>query len=430
MQLFKGFPIIMLIIFFVSGLVRAQIAPSPVSTFGFGELVSPGLAQNQGMGGLGISNPSSWYLNNQNPALLVFNYVTVFQAGMQMEKRTINDGINTAKTGSGNLNYLAIAFPVKPGKWTTSVGLMPYSNANYNLSYTEVVGGSNFPVTKSSSGRGGISQFYWSNGVRINKFLSVGLKASYLFSSINSQNTNIIGVNTGNYSTVITRDAFSGVNFSGGISFHKDSLFQKNYRLNLGAIYSLGTNLSVQRKVTTELVSNSGVIIDSLTIAGANVTNRIPSSFGVGLSFGKVDRWLIGGDFTFLNYSDFDSYKNVINRQNNQGISDYSTLAYRTAVGGEFTPDPNDFTSYLKRITYRTGVSYDQFPYLVNGNHLRDFGINFGISLPVGRISTIDLAAKFGRRGTLSENTIEENYFRLYFGITFNDNWFIKRKFD
>lgn len=435
MQRFKGFPIILFLIVSAFSTAKAQIAPSPFSTFGFGELVGPGLAQNQGMGGLGISNASSWYLNNQNPALLVFNYVTVFQAGMQVERRTINDGTTSAKTGSGNLNYLAIAFPVKSGKWTTSVGLMPYSSSNYNLSYTDNVDGSNFTVTKSSSGKGGISQFYWSNGWRLTKYLSIGAKASYLFSSINSQNTNVLGVNTGNYSTVITRDAFNGVNFSGGISFHKDSLFRKNYRLNIGAVYSLRSDLTVQRKVTSELKSNSGIIIDSLTISNANVTNTIPQSVGVGISFGKIDRWLIGGDFTFLDYGNYTSYKNIIASQNPNGAGtqyfDVSSAAFRTAVGGELTPDPTDFTNYLKRMTYRTGVSYDQFPYLVNGKQLHDFGINFGLSLPVGRISTLDLAAKFGRRGTLSENTVEENYFRLYFGITFNDNsWFIKRKFD
>jgi hypothetical protein len=35
-----------------------------------------------------------------------------------------------------------------------------------------------------------------------------------------------------------------------------------------------------------------------------------------------------------------------------------------------------------------------------------------------------------GRRGDLQLNKIEENYVKLYFGVTFNDQWFIKRRFD
>jgi long-subunit fatty acid transport protein len=308
---------------------------------------------------------------------------------------------------------------------------MPYSNVNYNLSYTEDVGGGGIgTITKNSSGKGGISQFYWSNGVRLTKFLSVGVKASYLFSSINKQNTNVLNINVGNYSSIITRDAFNGVNFSGGISFHKDSLFRKNYRLNIGATYSFSSNLNVQHKVTNELKSNSGNVIDSTTFLNESVSTTIPQNFGVGISFGKVDKWTIASDITFLDYGNYNSYKNTLTGQDHR-YDDHSSPAFRSAIGGEFTPDAADFTSYLKRITYRTGVSYDQHQFLVNGNQLRDFGINFGLSLPVNRASTIDIGVKFGRRGAVSLNTIEENYFRLYFGVTFNDNlWFIKRKFD
>ena len=85
--------------------------------------------------------------------------------------------------------------------------------------------------------------------------------------------------------------------------------------------------------------------------------------------------------------------------------------------------------NYLKRITFRTGVSYEQYPFLANGNQVKDFGINFGFSLPAGR-SSMDLALKVGKRGNKAENILEESYFKLYFGITFNDQWFIKRKFD
>jgi hypothetical protein len=100
------------------------------------------------------------------------------------------------------------------------------------------------------------------------------------------------------------------------------------------------------------------------------------------------------------------------------------------AIGGEFTPYSASPGSYLKRITYRTGVSLDHYPYLVNSSTLKDFGINFGLSLPVGRISSLDIGVKVGKRGSLGLNKIEENYFKLYFGMTFNDQWFIKRKFD
>ena len=87
-------------------------------------------------------------------------------------------------------------------------------------------------------------------------------------------------------------------------------------------------------------------------------------------------------------------------------------------------------SNYLKRLTYRTGVSIENSAYLVNGNPVKDFGITFGVSLPVSRISSLDLALKVGHKGDKTLNTIEENYLKLYFGLTFNDQWFIKRRFD
>jgi hypothetical protein len=98
-------------------------------------------------------------------------------------------------------------------------------------------------------------------------------------------------------------------------------------------------------------------------------------------------------------------------------------------LGGEYTIDPNTVENYLKRITFRTGLSLERYPFLANNKPVNDFGINFGLSLPAGR-SSIDIAAKVGKRGNKDGNTLEESYFKIYFGLTFNDKWFIIRKFD
>jgi hypothetical protein len=402
--------------------VEAQVASSPFSKFGIGDFTGTGIAQNQGMGGIGISNPSLWYLNNLNPALLVFNRVTVFQAGMQWEKINESDGTNSQKFTSANLNYLAIAFPVKLDKWTTSVGLMPFTNVNYKLSYSDYATGSNVPINRIESGKGGINQFYWSNGIAINKFLSVGIKASYLFGSINTQESNIfLSSQIGTYPSVLVRDYFHGFNFQGGFSFHKDSLFNKNYRFNIGLIYNTSSDLNNQHNVIYELVSNSGPPIDSTTvIKNEGGKTFIPQNFGAGMSFGKIDKWTIGGEFRYNDYRQFNGFTNSI------GIP---TVGYKSSVGMEFTPDIYDYTNYLNRITYRIGGSYERLPYLINGNPLLDVAGTFGFSLPVG-LASIDLGMKFGKRGVLPQSTIEENYFRVYFGVTFNDKWFKKRKFD
>ncbi|MBI1768873.1 MAG: hypothetical protein HYR67_10920 [Bacteroidetes bacterium] len=426
MQRCREFFPLLFIFLFVAVAAKGQIASSPFSEFGIGDLLNNGLAQNQGMGGIGISNGSPWYINNVNPALLTNNHVTVFQGGMQFEKKTLSDGANTQSFQNGNLNYLMVAFPVKANRWTTSVGLTPYSNVNYNLSYQDYANGTYQIVNYQQTGKGGLNQFYWANGVQLNKYLSLGAKASYLFGSIVTQNYSYNPAATAN-GGLYTRDAFHGLNFSGGMQFHIDSLFRKNYQLSLGAIGSLGSNLNAQHLTRLQSTSVRGQIIDSLTVSNQYGKLSIPYNFGFGVSFSKVNRWKVGWDFTSLDYQKFDY-------RTNDGTRQYlgnPTIGYRTGFGAEIIPQPDDFTNYLNRITYRIGASYEKSPMLVNGNQLTDVGATFGFSFPVSSISTLDLGIKIGQRGVTSQNLLQENYFRVYFGVTFNDRfWFIKRKFE
>ncbi len=417
----RKIPPALLIFLFVALAAKGQVASSPFSEFGIGNLYNNGLVQSQGMGGIGISNPNVWYLNSQNPALLVFNRWTVFQAGLQIEKRTATDGIKSQSFQNGNLSYLTLALPIKIDKWTTSIGLTPYSSVNYNISYQDIASGSYVPVTIQQTGKGGINQFYWANGFAVNRYLSLGVKATYLFGSIITQAGNTLSNSITNTS-IYTRDYFNGLNLNGGISFHKDSLFKKNYRINVGGILNIGNELKALHTQRIDVLSSRGVIIDSLTIISNKAsTAHIPYNFGVGISFGRVERWTVGADFTYLNYKNYVGFTNSLGDP---------TVGYRSALGFEITPKPEDFTSYFNRVTYRLGATYEKSPILVNGNPLTDIGGTFGFSLPVSRFSLIDLGVKIGRRGTVYQNSIEENYFRIYFGVTFNDYWFIKRKFE
>ncbi|MCA6379599.1 MAG: hypothetical protein IM574_02890 [Cytophagales bacterium] len=404
-------------------LASAQVANSPFSSFGIGDLYGNSLAQNQGMGGIGISNPSSWYVNNQNPALLINNYVTTFHGGMMIENRTIKDGTSSLQNTNGNLNYLVMAFPIKPGRWTTSIGLTPYSGVNYKLTVIEPVDGSlTSTVQTSRTGTGGINQLSWANGVKINKYAAVGVRANYLFSSINNQEEAKLP------QTIYTpfleeRNYVSDISFSTGLYLHKDSITKKNYQVNIGVIYDLQTTVGTRRTIRLDTRSAiNGSIVDSTTLVNNQASSIVlPQTLGVGLSFGRPTHWMIGADVSYLDYQQFRGFT---------GQATDTRTGIRSAFGIEIMPDQTGVSSYLRRMTYRAGLSYDQYPYLVAGNQVNDFGVNFGVSLPVARISTIDFSVKIGSRGSIVKNTIEENYFKIYLGMTFNDNWFIKRKFD
>jgi hypothetical protein len=117
----------------ISVKTMGQAAQSPFSTFGIGEQYGDAMIHNQGMGGVGIGTPQYWFLNNQNPALLVYNTLTLFEAAIIFESHSFQSDTLNEKAQAGNMNYIATAFPMKPGKWTASIGLMPYSNVYYKF---------------------------------------------------------------------------------------------------------------------------------------------------------------------------------------------------------------------------------------------------------------------------------------------------------
>lgn len=409
------------LVIIASAEVRGQAARSPFTTLGIGERYGDALVHNQGSG-TGVSQPQFWYLNNQNPALLVFNTLTVFEAGIVGERRTVRNRQASEKNSGGNMNYLAMAFPVKVTKWTTSVGLMPYTNVDYEVQKDSTLLDGR-PYELRERGSGGLTQLYWSNGIRLTREISIGLKATYLFGPIENVYSNqLTGADVVPYIvSVENKSSISDFNFSGGFSFSRDSLWGKNYRFSVGAVYDMKTRLKT--KVTDKFYRTTvaGDTIESSELSNAHGQIKIPGALTLGVSLSRGLKWSVATELSYQNWSNFSS----VNVDDNTGLQE----SWRATLGGEITPDPLALGSYLKRLTYRVGVTMEQYPFLANGNSVKDYGINFGLSLPAGR-SNLNLAAKVGKRGNRNDNILEENYFKIYFGITFNDQWFIKRKFD
>jgi hypothetical protein len=410
--------------------LRGQAASSPFSSFGLGDFNGSALVNNYGMAGAGVSNPQAWYLNNLNPSMLVYNRLTVFQAGLLLEKTNLSTGDQTSKATNGNVNYLALGFPVKWNKsrtaiaWGSAVGLMPYTNMSYRIKSQGTVPGTLTTTYLSEKSEGGFNQLYWSNGVRINKSLSVGMKASYLFSSIISDFTNVVGLadQASRYQIALHEVlSVSGARFMPSVHYRIDSVGGRFF-FNVGATYEIAKKVNSTLFQKIERKNSSGTILQYDSLLNSNSRINFPGILNAGISFGNSDKWVVAADYALIRFEGNQAQVGADRFTVNTGT--------KLTLGAEFTPDARSMTSVLKRITYRTGVSTEKSPYLVNGNTLKDMGVNFGFSLPVNRISSLDLAVRFGKRGDRALNGLLENYFKVYFGVTFNDQWFIKSRFD
>jgi len=413
---------IFIISIFLSKVSVGQSTLSVYSALGIGDLSSLSLTHNQGMGGIGISNPSVWYLNNMNPALLPYNSLTVFEAAIVGDFKKVSTNLLSENNSNFNFSYLVTAFPIKPGKWTVSLGLKPYSRVHYNFNATGTIGTTNIQTIINDKGSGGFNQFYLGNGFMINDNLSVGIKTTYLFSSIIKETSTAI-IDSAVVSTIIpnlfNRISVSDFKFEGGIAYSKT--LNSKLKLKLGLVYDLKAKIKAKKLQSIELQNQFGIVSQTDTIENVKGNIELPSGLQFGLSLNNGIKWTAGIE---ARVQDWSKYKSIEN--SNEGLD----RSFGISIGGEVVPNPSALDNYLARITYRVGFNYDKTPYVYKGKQIDEIGINFGWSLPVSRISSIDLAFKFGRRGSKDNGLVKEEFFKFYFGITFNDRWFVQRRYN
>ncbi|SNS92256.1 hypothetical protein SAMN05421640_1640 [Ekhidna lutea] len=403
--------------FILGHLAQAQ---SVYSFQGLGSLNHQGMPNNVAYGEAGIGSPTLWHINTQNPANLIYNTFSTFQVGLEIDRRNFTgEGVSGSDT-EGGLRFLGYAFPIMPGKWSSSFGILPYSSVNYNTFSEGDVEGTNGTVQQISDnrGEGGLTNFYWSNGFRIKNKLLVGVRANYTFGSIKKTSTISLGgtdvpVSTATYEEM---ESYSDINFLFGLGY-RHKLSDETF-FNFGATFSPKSPLNGSSELSLIRLSSGGSELERIEVGTENIKFDLPQTVGFGFSYQKLNNFTLGFDVEANSWGSAGSPSDLYNN------------SLKIAVGGEYTPDYDNVTSYWKRVKYAAGFNYHKLPYIVNNQALTDFGINFGASLPVSGFSSLDVAVKVGQLGESTNGLIKETYFKVVIGATINDRWFIKRKYD
>ncbi len=398
---------------------------SPYSFFGIGELRSISSVDNQMMGGISTYTDSI-HINLNNPTAYGKLRLTAYSAGLSHSRITLNSASDKENTQSTDLDYLAIGFPVAK-KLGVGFGLVPYSSVNYNI-VSESTNSSDAAVTNQFSGVGGLNRVYFSMGYEITKNLSLGFTANYNYGVLDNQRTQVVeDVQFGTLDNRTSR--VTGFDFNYALNY--TPTFNNKYTLYSSVRVNTQGNLSSRN--TKQIGSFSVVdgrnieVVDvDLSAQGTrNTSLRVPTRTTVGLGFGENKKWFLGAEYGFQQLSTF---RNDFLEVDNFGYEDASSVA----IGGYFIPDYTSFTSYFKRITYRAGVRIDNTGLIVNNQSIDDFGITFGVGLPLSSVtsgfSNINVGFEIGKRGTTEANLIEENYFKFNIGLSLNDRWFRKTR--
>lgn len=387
---------------------HGQTLSSTYSDHGVGILNSQGLPHNMAMGEVGLAVTSNWYLNHQNPAFLPFNRFSVFQVGMEMDRRSMSsNNFNDSKV-SGGLRFLNYAFPVKSGVWTTSFGLSPFSSTGLAKFSQEELGAETIITEFVNSG--GLSSFHVSNGFKVAENFYAGWRTTFLFGSVDYTETKALRDLESFSSEFTESSSYAGTRHDFSLGYIRKIGEKKD--LNLGLVYTPQQDLNgtVDRSLRSELTEVVSTLEEKISF-------KLPQTIGFGVSYQNGNEWVVASDFSTAKWS---------------GAGDNDDEFVNTTkfgIGAQWTPDLSNVNNYWKRVSYRFGVNVENLPYRVNGQEINEVGINFGGSFPVG-VSSMDLAFKYGRLGTLDQDLVRETYFRIVIGATINDRWFIKRRYD
>jgi hypothetical protein len=406
----------------------AQVGQSPYTVRGIGNINTMATARNMGMGGVGIGNTHPLFISIQNPAMLGYNaYYTTALVGFSVESRRLATTDAQDRISSGGFDYLAVAFPIVRNKMALNLGLTPYSTVSYSLRASEPIEG--LPNSYSNvlyEGSGGLTQAYMATGINVYKNFTIGARASYVFGNITSEVTSSMQGDTvaaPTYSAYfLDRTNFSDLMFTGGVGYRKELNKEKQTYIMGGISYELETSLSANRFYNAQrIMSAGGRPVYSDTIAN-NYKGKmlLPAVLSVGASYGRLFHYMVGADLRLQNWERFRSFE--------QGTNEGMGNSYRIAVGGEWTPDYFS-RNYFSRITYRTGVQAEKTPFRINGEEINEFGINFGITLPVGA-SGVHTSLLLGQRGKTDNELIRERFFRINIGVTLNERWFERYRYD
>ena len=259
------------------------------------------------------------------------------------------------------------------------------------------------------------------------KDYSVGLSTGYLFGNlVNSSEAEFTDSLKIISSSVTSRVVVGGVFLQVGGQMNKE--LNDKFRLIFGASYTLSQHATGRTDTYWKSYRGSSSSpsyeygVDSVIESKGKII--IPAKLALGVMLANKEHWKAGIDFIHSNWSNYKFYDQV----------DSTTSSWMLKLGGSFTPDPTSVTQTWKRVTYRAGLYKGQDIFRFNATNLPVQGFTVGLGYPIRRtnfsIGQLNASLDIGQRGTTKSGLLAENYTRFSVGVTFNDKWFIPRKYD
>ena len=425
MKVIKNYFLILLFVLSTSFVVSQTNTGSPYSLNELGEINFLGNVSNLSMGGIDSAIDSIEF-NINNPSSLAKLKTTNYLIGTFYKSTGISNVNSTDNINTANINYIAVGIPTK--RFGFGFGVLPYSSVGFNLQSTEEYNTANSITSRLFGAEGNINRAFVSIGLPLLKYLSLGASANYNFGKFNYEKFNLIeNVNYGIFSNSSSEISGFTYNFSSNLSIPLKNDFTLNLvysfypegdldSYNIESLYTSNTS-----SITLESLGDF-VDVDLNSRGLENTKLPVPKKSIYSLGLEKKNSWFIGFQYESKLSSNFENV-----------FLDTQSVSYRDAnslsIGGYIIPDSSSLISYWKRVKYRFGIKNEKKSIIVNNLPVNQFSLNLGLGLPIAGLSKANLGLEIGKVGD-NDSLVKENYFALRLGLSLNDVWFIKRKYN
>lgn len=397
------------------------------------------------MGDSKYSFSSAYDLNISNPATYHALESTVFDVGFFFTRNQQTSGGLSQTNDNGGLAYFGLGFPIAK-RWGFTLGALPVTQMGYNIRSDSVIDGDD--VSTDYTGSGGLSQVTGGLSFQVIddslQSISLGANLLYTFGTLEQFSYNLFldpGGSNG-FNTAVTRRSYtSDITFEIGVHAKRNITPWVSKSGKRRHFLAAGVTVSLPRDLRTEFLENVQTQAGSFprdTIVNNRDTGTIffPLRYGLGVSYEVINEntksnWLFQADWEQTNWSDLEISGNP------EGLND----RWQASFGTQLIPNTQASRGILKTMRYRAGFRYAQTRLRVNEQDVSEYGISFGLGLPLVRSrsirptsTTVNISYEYVERGNDKPGLIRERYSNFVIGVSltpsFWDKWFQRRRID
>lgn len=418
----------------------AQRVNSPYTFGSYGLLRDQSFMHHQLMGGLSSIVHNKGDFSMVNPASLYALEQTSLQTGIYGNLIDQKTATQSNSEFNGDLGYFALGLPLSLEKHIgLSIGLNQLTDVDYSIPGETTENG--IPVTNVFRGHGGINQLQTGLGGQVAKGLSVGIGAAFLSGSIVEEFDKQFPENNEIFSLRNTSTTyFRGVKWNAGVQYN--SQFKGGAELTIGLHGSPSTTVTASASQLLRTYNyNGNFFIDTVTSRKDNEEKRnLPLTYGGALSFGKADLWKVGVEYNVAGWSEITDLKNVNPFYDQTSFTIGGFFQLKKEMNSQHTGFGDRARDYLKTTRVYYGLRMQSLYTGVVSEQVSEMAVSLGLGLPLTRVysiegnkftmvSRLNIGVEYLIRGNTENGLVQENVLGIKFGLTLNDKWFNKRKY-